>query len=86
MNCKTDCGGVLRKNKVSSQLLENRIIFLKLWKIVCSFSITIQVDKAEETDVAQKVGSYNLHISTIDFTLENFDATYNKYKSMLNGE
>ena len=86
MNCKTDCGGVLRKNKVSSQLLENRIIFLKLWKIVCSFSITIQVGKAEETDVAQKVGSYNLHISTIDFTLENFDATYTRYKSMLNGE
>ena len=67
-------------------MLENIIIFLKLWKIVWSFSITIQVDKAEETDVAQKVGSYNLHISTIDFTLENFDATYTKYKSMLNGE
>ena len=67
-------------------MLENIIIFLKLWKIVWSFSITIQVDKAEETDVAQKGGSYNLHISTIDFTLENFDATYTKYKSMLNGE
>ena len=50
------------------------------------FSITIQVDKAEETDVAQKVGSYNLHMSTIDFTLENFDATYTRYKSMLNGD
>ena len=86
MNCKTDCEGVLRKTKVSSQVLENRIIFLKLWKIVWCFSITIQVDKAEETDVAQKVGSYNLHISTMDFTFENFDATYNKYKSMLNGE
>ena len=78
--------GVLRKNTVSSQLLENRITFLKVSKIVWCFSIAIQVDKADETDVAQKVGNYDLHNATMDFTLENFDATYNKYKSMLNGE
>ena len=67
-------------------MLENRITFLKLLKIVLCFSITMQVDKAEETDVAQKVGSYNLHSATMDFTLENFDATYTRYKSMLNGD
>jgi len=44
------------------------------------------VDKAEEHDVAQKVGNYNLHSATMDFTLENFDATYNKYKSMLSSD
>ena len=43
-----------------------------------------QVDVLEETAVASKVGNYKLHLSTLDFTLENVEGTFAKYKSMVN--
>ena len=42
-----------------------------------------QVDSLDENTIATKVGTYNLHISTLDFTLENFEGTLTKYKAML---
>ena len=42
-----------------------------------------QVDSMDENTIATKVGTYNLHISTLDFTLENFEGTLTKYKAML---
>ena len=42
-----------------------------------------QVDTLDEASVASKVGTYNVHQSTLDFTLENFEASLTKYKAML---
>ena len=42
-----------------------------------------KVEKLEEADLAQKVGCLKTHEATIDFTLENFDQAYNRYKSMV---
>jgi len=39
-------------------------------------------DLSEEM-LAQKVATYKTHETTIDFVLENFDSTTNKYKAML---
>ena len=40
-----------------------------------------KVDALEEATVASKVGTYNTHATTMDYTLENF--TVAKYKAML---
>ena len=39
----------------------------------------------DEASVANKVGTYNTHLATMDFTLENFESTVTKYKAMLEG-
>ena len=46
-------------------------------------SVTQQVDSLDESAIAAKVGTYNLHQATLDFTLDNFDNTLAKYKAML---
>ena len=40
----------------------------------------------DEEDAAAKIKTYNMHQATLDYTLENFEATYTKYKAMLGEE
>ena len=42
-----------------------------------------EVGSLAEADVATKVGTYNLHQATLDYTLENFQSTLSKYTAML---
>jgi len=37
----------------------------------------------KEQDFATKVGNLKTHEATIDYTLENFEATYRKYKNVM---
>ena len=50
---------------------------------IYAYWITVQVDTLSEETVAQKVGVFKAHETTIDFTLQNFEITLAKYKAMI---
>ena len=50
----------------------------------CILDVCMQkVDSLDEAAVVSKIGIYNLHQATLDYTFENFEATLTKYKAML---
>ena len=51
---------------------------------VCILECGIQqADSIDESDVAPKLATYKMHEATLDFTIENIDGTFAKYKAMI---
>ena len=42
-----------------------------------------KVDATDEAELMKKVQAYGMHTETMDYTLENFEGTVGKYKTML---